>query len=125
VRIDLVVFGFAAMDGFHIEGTTQDEGDVLVRTGVGEPVPGENTLDGHDQAMPIRGHGFEEGFRRGFHLAVQQEFPVAAQNTDIHASGIQVDAAVKWVLIGVESHEVSSFLSNLALFPPQHTTAVR
>ena len=73
---------------------------------------------------PIGGHGLEKGVGSGFHIAVQQDFPVVAQNTDVHASGMQVDAAVKWVLIGVESHEVSSFLGNLAFSQHQHTTAV-
>ena len=36
-----------------------------------------------------------------------------AQDTDIHGAGMQVDTAVKWMLMGVESHEVSSFVVNL------------
>jgi hypothetical protein len=41
-------------------------------------------------------------------VAVPQEVPLLVHETDIHAPGMQVDAAVKWVLLGVEAHEVSS-----------------
>jgi hypothetical protein len=104
LRIDLVVFGLPAVNGFHIEGMPQDEGNAFVRTEVGKPVPGEDTLDGHNQAIPIGCHGLEEGFRRRFHIAVQQDFAILAQDTDVHGAGMQVDPAVKLVLIGVESH---------------------
>jgi hypothetical protein len=33
-----------------------------------------------------------------------------AQDADVHRAGVQVDTTVKWVLLGVESHEVSSSL---------------
>jgi hypothetical protein len=46
-------------------------------------------------------------------MAVEQDFTIVAQDTDIHASGMQIDTAVKWMLMGVESHEVSSFVVNL------------
>jgi hypothetical protein len=85
----------------------EDERNALLGTQVSEPVPGEDAFNRHDQAIPVGRHGFEKGFRIGFHIAVQQEFTVVAQETDIHASGMQVDAAVKWGLMGVESHEVS------------------
>src|SRR5678815_2871156 len=39
-RIDLVVFGLAAMDSLHREGMTEDERDTFVGPEVGEPVPG-------------------------------------------------------------------------------------
>jgi len=47
-------------------------------------------------------HGFEEGFRRRFHIAVQQDVAILAQDADVHGVGMQVDPAVKLVLIGVE-----------------------
>jgi hypothetical protein len=37
------------------------------------------------------------------HIAVEQDFLVLAHDTDIHTAGVQVDAPVKWVLVGVES----------------------
>lgn len=70
VRIDLGVFRFAAMDGVHLEGMPQHEGNVCCGTQVGEPIPGEDAFDGHDQPLAIRGNGLEERFGRRFHVAV-------------------------------------------------------
>jgi hypothetical protein len=35
------MFGLAPVNGFHLEGVSQDEGNALFRAEVGEPVPGE------------------------------------------------------------------------------------
>jgi hypothetical protein len=45
-------------------------------------------------------------------VAVQQEFPLVAQDTDRHRAGMQVDTTVKLMRLGVESPEVSSFLGS-------------
>ena len=42
-------------------------------------------------------------FRSGLHIAVQQDLTIVAQNADVHGTGMQVDPAVKLMLIGVES----------------------
>ena len=96
-RIDLVVFGLAPVNGFHVERMTQDEGDAFSSAEVGQPVPGEETFDGDDQILTIGRHGLEERFRGGFHVAVQQDLAILVQDTDVHAPGMQVDPAVKWV----------------------------
>jgi len=95
---------------------SQDEGNVFLSAEIGEPLPGEEAFHGDHQSVPIGGNSLEEGFGSGFHLAVQQDFTVVAQDADVHASGMQIDTAVKWVLVSVKSHEVSSFLRNL-VFP--------
>jgi len=46
-------------------------------------------------------------------MAVEQDVTLVAQDTDIQGAGMQVDPAVKWMLMGVGSHEVSSFVVNL------------
>ena len=44
--VDLVVFGFAAMDGFHVERVTQDEGNaVLGAQDEQHRVPAKDALD--------------------------------------------------------------------------------
>jgi len=35
-------------------------------------------------------------------MAVQHDFAIVAQDADRHVSGMQVDAAVKWVLVSVK-----------------------
>src|SRR5262245_12066868 len=91
----------------------QDKSNALLRTQVGEPIPGKHALDDHDKPLPIRGHGFEKGFRSSFHIAVKQDFPIVVHEADIHGARMQINATVKGVLVGVESHEVfSSFMSD-------------
>jgi hypothetical protein len=102
--IDRIVFGFATVHGFHREGMPQDQSSALVGAEVGEPIPGKHALDGHDEPLAVRGDGLEKGFWSGFHVAVQQNFAVVVHDTDVHAPGMQVDTAVKGVLVGVESH---------------------
>jgi hypothetical protein len=110
VRLALVVFGFAAVNGRHREGMPQHEGHPFVHTAIGEPIPSEETLDGDDQPRTRGGHGLENVFRRRFHSAVQQDFPSLTQDADVHAPGMQVNTAVKLVLVGGEAREVSSSL---------------
>ena len=80
----------------------------FLRTQVREPVPGEEACDGHDHRFPRGCDSLEKRLRAGWHVPVQHDLALLIQDTDIHGAGMQVDAAVKWVLFGVESHEVSS-----------------
>jgi len=92
---------------------SQDEGNAWFSAEIGEPLPGEDTFNGHHEPLTIGGGSPEEGVWSGFHLAVQHDFPIVAQDADVHGTGMQVDSAVKLMLIGVESHEVSSIIVNL------------
>src|SRR5262245_29486876 len=112
VRVDLVVFGLAAMDGFHRESMTEDKRDACVGTEVGEPVPGEHAFDGDHNPLSIRSNDVQEGLRVGFHVTVHEDRAALVEDADVHRSGMQVDAAVKWMLGGVEAHEVSSSLES-------------
>jgi hypothetical protein len=88
----------------------QNKGDIFLSAEIGEPILSEDTLDSHNQTLTIGGNGLEKGFRSGFHIAVHKYFSLVAQDADIHGAGMQVDTTVKLVLVGVESHEVSSSL---------------
>ena len=48
--IDAVVLGLAAVDGLHVVGVADQEGELLLGAEVGEPVPGEHALDADHQA---------------------------------------------------------------------------
>ena len=110
LRGDLVVFGLASMDGFQRESMTKDTRDACVGTEVSEPVPGEQAFDGAHHPLSIRSNGFQAESWCGFHIAMHEALTALVADADVHRSGMQVDAAVKWVLGGVESHEVSSSL---------------
>src|SRR5215510_2011497 len=69
--INLIVFGFAAVNGFHIKGMPQDKSEALLGAEVGEPIPGKHALDSHDEPLAVRGDSLEKGVWSGLHVAVQ------------------------------------------------------
>ena len=83
---------------------TEDKRDTFVGTQVGQPVPGEHTRDCDHHPLSIRSNGFEEGLRVGVHMAMHEDLAALVEDADVHHTGVQVDAAVKWVLCGVKSH---------------------
>jgi hypothetical protein len=110
LRIDRVVFGLTAMDGLHIKGMPEDKRDTFRGTEVGEPIPSEQTLGRHDNPLSIRGNGLQKGLWSGVHMAMHQDLAALVEDADRHGPGMQVDPTITWVLLGVESPEVSSFL---------------
>ena len=108
--VNLVVLAFAAVDGSHVERMTEDKGDVFRGAEIGQPVPGEHALGAHHQIIPIGGDGFEEGFRLGLDVAMEQDVPFLAEDAQVHFVGVQVDSTVMLVLLGVQSHEKASLL---------------
>jgi len=62
---------------------SQDEGNALCSAEVGEPIPGEDTFNGGDEAVTVGGNGPEEGFRGGFHVAVQHDFAIVTQDANV------------------------------------------
>ena len=115
VGIDAVVFGLATKDGFHIEGVTEDKGDPVLSTQVSEPVPGKHALDGDDEIVMVRLDDLEESIGPCWQVAVDQNLPVLIDDTDVHRSGVKIDTAVEFMLVGVESHQVSSFVQLIDL----------
>jgi hypothetical protein len=99
----LVIFGLTAVDGLHREGLPEDAREALVSPQVSEPVPGAQARDGHDETLAIRGKSFQEGLRVGLHGAVHEYLAALVEAADVHGTGVQVDAAVQWVLGRVES----------------------
>jgi len=126
VRVDLVIFGLAAVHGFHRARLSQDKGHLFLSAEGGEPIPGEDTCNGHDKAVAVGSNGLEERCRSGFPMAVYKPRALLTQDTDVQASGMSIDTTGKWMLVGVEAHEVSSFLGNLHFpLPAYHRGRLR
>src|SRR5262249_21439307 len=102
--IDLVVLRLAAVDGLHVEGVTQDEGNLLSLTQVCQPVPAEQALTGHDQAVAIRRNRFEERVRLRGHFLVQDNLAGLVEDAQVHCPGVQINPAVESVRLVVEAH---------------------
>ena len=101
------------MDGFHVKCMTKHKRNGFTVTQIGQPVPDEQAFDGDDDVLPIRLDGPEKRFRIGFKVFVKHGVAFLIQNADVHGSGVQIDAAIVLVLLGIESHRVSSFGLNL------------
>lgn len=110
--INLIVLGLGPINRLHVERVTEEERDPLLGTEVSEPIPRENAFDADDEVLPIWSNGLQEWFRAGLHVPVQNDIPILVENPEIHGTSMQIDAAVKSVLFGVESHEASSFVSD-------------
>jgi len=111
VGVNFIILGFAAMDRFQVEGLAKDKGDVFLGAEGGQPIPRANTFDADDQGPARWGIGFQERFRSSHHVPMQHDISLLIENAEIPRTSVQVDAAVKSVLVGVESHEVASILS--------------
>jgi hypothetical protein len=80
----------------------------LLGAEVGQPIPGEDALDGDDQILAKEFRSLSGGLGTGVEVAVQQHLPLLVEDTQVHPTGMQVDATVVSVGFGVESHQVSS-----------------
>jgi hypothetical protein len=88
---------------------TENERDVSRLAEIGDPVPGEDALDGDGD---VRHEGIDGALQQvgvDGHVFVKQGFAVAVEDADVHGFGVQIDAAVELVLLFVESHGVASF----------------
>ena len=106
---DAAVLGLAPVNGLHVQGVAEDEGDPLLGAEVGDPVPGEDALDGHHEILPVRGDGGEKVLRGRGAITVDAHRAVPVQDADVHPSRMQVDPTVVSVLLGIEPHPGSSF----------------
>jgi len=68
--VDLVVFGLATMDRFHIQGVAQDKRQPFLCTQVSEPVPRKDTFDGDANIVSLGRDGLEQSVGTGWHMPV-------------------------------------------------------
>src|SRR5436190_10689740 len=104
LRIDLVVLGFAAVNGFHVQGITQNKSDAFARAEIGEPVPGENAFYGDDDLISKRSDRFQKRIRIGLHVAMKNDRTGLVQDAEVHGSRVQINSAVMRMLLRIEFH---------------------
>lgn len=107
--VDLIIFGLSSMDGFHVEGMTEDEGNLLLVTEICDPVPGEHAFDGNHDVLAEGGNGTEKSFGVCVDVLMNPDLAFGIKDTDKHLFGMQIDSTIKLVLLGVEIHMASSF----------------
>ncbi len=92
------------MDGFHVEGMTEDKGDVFLCAEISDPVPGEDAFNGHHDVFPVSFDGFKEDFGVGSDIALKDDIPFLVEDAEVHGLCMKIDSAVILVLFGVEIH---------------------
>jgi hypothetical protein len=90
-----VALGLVAVHGLHGVGVAEDEGDLLVAAGVGEPVPAVHALAGDEEAVAEGGDGTEEGFWRGRQVAGEARVAVGIEDDEEEVPGVQIDAGIE------------------------------
>ena len=108
MRVDLVVLGLAAVDGFHGQRMPQDERDALGGAEVSQPVPAEQAFDRDGQVLAVGRDGDEEGVPGGRAVAMQQDMAGGVEDAEVHHLHVEIDSAGVPVLLVVESHTLSS-----------------
>ena len=105
LRVDAVVFVFAAVDEVQVEGMSQDESQTLGLAGIGQPVPAEHAFGADREAVAIGLDELEEVVEVVvFDVAVDQFFALAVHDADIHLVSMQIDSAVELSRGGVIFH---------------------
>jgi hypothetical protein len=61
---------------------------------------------GHDHIRTRGGKGLEERLGAGRHVPGHQNVTIVVQDTDVHATSMQIDPAGGFVLFGVKSPEI-------------------
>jgi hypothetical protein len=101
--IDLLVFGFASMEGVPVAGLAEDEGQARWGTQGSEPRPGAETCDRDDEGSTRRRKSREKRLRASVQVLVQPDLAVLVAEAEGQGAGRQGDAAVRRVLVGVAS----------------------
>jgi hypothetical protein len=119
-RVELVLGRFAPMASVQRQGLAPHAGPAGTGPEVGEPRPGDETCDAHAQGLSRGRHGLEQRGWSGRHVPVDEARAVLVQDAESHGAGMQVDATGQGVLLGGESHEVSSSAVVFSLRPAYH-----
>jgi hypothetical protein len=102
-----VAFAFAAVDGFHGPGMSEDEGDVVVAAGVSQPVPAVHALAADDQSVAEGLDGFLEGPWCSGEVAGEACLSGLVEDDQEQGPGVEIDAGIESGVGGrlEEAHE--------------------
>jgi hypothetical protein len=97
------------VDGLHVEGVAENEGDLLGSAEIGQPIPGEDALHRHDDVLAVGSEEIEENLGVRLDVALEEDGAfLVDDDDDVHGSRVKVDPAIETVLFVVESHRAPS-----------------
>ena len=86
----------------------QNELDADAAAQVCHPIPGKDALHCQDQVLTVWPERIGEGFFRSRHVPMRENRSFMVHDADVHCPFVQIDTALKSMLVGVESHKASS-----------------
>jgi hypothetical protein len=106
--VDGIGLGFSSVDGFHEQGVTEDEREMLIPGEISQPIPVERGFTADDQVRAKRLEGCKQ-FRGvlALKVLVQQFLAGSIYYADVECLGMEIDPAVELVLLRVEFHHAS------------------
>jgi len=94
--VDAVILIFAAVNGFDIEGMGQDARQTGRLSSIGQPIPAEHALAADGQVMLVGPDQLEEELEVVVpDVGMDQFFPLAIHDADVHLTCVQIDSAVE------------------------------
>jgi hypothetical protein len=106
--VDLVVFGRTPMERLHVQGLAEDEREAFVSPEVGQPGPREHAVDRDTAPVSVGGNDVQKGLRGRLHRTMHETLATLVAETDLHGTGLQIDATIPRVLRAVEAPAGSS-----------------
>jgi hypothetical protein len=79
IGIDLVVFGLAAMDGLHVQGVSQYEGDMMFGAKISHPIPGKHAFDTNNDVLKKGKDDIEQQSGIGLDVLMDSGFDLFGQ----------------------------------------------
>jgi hypothetical protein len=92
------------MDGFHIEGVTEDEGDISLCAEISDPVPGEDAFNGNNDIFPVSFDGFKKDLRIRSDISLKYDVSSLVDDAEVHGLCMEIDSTVVLMLFRVEIH---------------------
>ena len=71
---------------------------------ISEAIPAEHAFNADHESVTVRLDRSQEIIRLGPHITMQPLVPFAIEDAQIHLPCVQIDAAIEFVLLIVESH---------------------
>ncbi len=68
----------------HVKRVAQHKGNALLTAEIGDPIPGEDALDGDRQVFLVGLNHDQERLARGFHVLMYQGIAFVIEDTDVH-----------------------------------------
>jgi hypothetical protein len=107
---------------------SEDEGDVIVAAGVGQPVPAVHAFAGDDKSVAEGQDGFAEGLGSGREIARVAYLSGMVEDDEEESSGVEIDAGIEsgfGCRLEVAHEDLSSVLSYVTLLDAAGSDAGR